>query len=88
MRRRPALDPTALEWEAPCVQTRLTNCEAVETGTTAAGWQTARLEDKLLTGTEPRELPVERIKLQFVIYLKTTQALGLTIALAQSFPGK
>jgi len=84
------LDPTALEWEAPCVQTRLTSYEAVDTWTTAAaGWQTARLEDKILTGTEPRELPVEvRIKLQFVIYLKTTKALGLTIALAQSFPGK
>jgi hypothetical protein len=37
----------------------------------ASGWQTARLEDKILTGTEPREIPVEmRIKLQFVIYLR------------------
>jgi len=54
----------------------------VETWTTAAaGWQTARLEDKILTGTEPREILVEvRIKLQFVIYLKTTKALRLTIA--------
>jgi hypothetical protein len=36
---------------------------------------------KILTGTEPRELPVDvRMKLQFVMYLKTPKALGLTIA--------
>jgi len=60
MRRRPVLDPTALEWKVPWIPTCLTSYEAVETRTTAAaGWQTARLEDKILTGTEPREIPVE-----------------------------
>ena len=34
----------------------------------ASGWQTARLEDKILTGTEPREIPVEmRINRMHVI---------------------
>jgi len=46
----------------------------------AAGWQAARLVDKILKGTAPREIPVEvSMKLKFVINLKTAKALGLTI---------
>jgi putative ABC transport system substrate-binding protein len=46
----------------------------------ASGWQAARLVDKILKGTAPREIPVEvSMKLRFVINLKTAKALGLTI---------
>jgi len=46
----------------------------------ASGWQAARLVDKILKGTAPREIPVEvSMKLKFVINLKTAKALGLTI---------
>ena len=46
----------------------------------ASGWQAARLVDKILKGTAPREIPVEvSTKLKFVINLKTAKALGLTI---------
>jgi putative ABC transport system substrate-binding protein len=47
----------------------------------ASGWQAARLVDKILKGTAPREIPVEvSTKLKFLINLKTATALGLTIA--------
>jgi len=46
----------------------------------ASGWQAARLVDKILKGTAPREIPVEvSTQLKFVINLKTATALGLTI---------
>ena len=46
----------------------------------ASGWQAARLVDKILKGTAPREIPVEvSTQLKFVINLKTAKALGLTI---------
>jgi ABC-type uncharacterized transport system substrate-binding protein len=46
----------------------------------ASGWQAARLVDKILKGTDPAEIPVEaNTKIQFVVNLKTAQALGLTI---------
>ena len=46
----------------------------------ASGWQAARLVDKILKGTDPREIPVEvSTKFKFVINLKTAKALGLTI---------
>ena len=46
----------------------------------ASGWQAARLVDKILKGTAPREIPVEvSTKFKFVINLKTAKALGLTI---------
>jgi len=46
----------------------------------AAGWQAARLVDKILKGTAPREIPVEvSTQLKFVINLKTATVLGLTI---------
>ena len=45
------------------------------------GRQAARLVDKILTGAEPAEIPVEvNQKIEFVINLKVAQALGLTIA--------
>jgi putative ABC transport system substrate-binding protein len=45
-----------------------------------SGWQAARLVDKILKGTDPAEIPVEaNTKIQFVVNLKTAQALGLTI---------
>ena len=45
------------------------------------GRQAARLVDKILTGAEPAEIPVEvNQKIEFVINLKVVQALGLTIA--------
>jgi putative ABC transport system substrate-binding protein len=47
----------------------------------ASGWQAARLVDKILKGTAPREIPVEvSTKLKFVINVKTAKALGLTIS--------
>jgi putative ABC transport system substrate-binding protein len=46
----------------------------------ASGWQAARLVDKILKGTAPREIPVEvSTTWKFVIHLKTATALGLTI---------
>lgn len=46
----------------------------------AAEWQAARLVDKILKGTDPREIPVEvSSKLKFIVNLKTAKALGLTI---------
>jgi putative ABC transport system substrate-binding protein len=46
----------------------------------ASGWQAARLVDKILKGTAPREIPVEvSTQLKFLINLKTATALGLTI---------
>jgi putative ABC transport system substrate-binding protein len=45
------------------------------------GRQAARLVDKILKGQKPAEIPVEvNSKLEFVINLKTAQAMGLTIA--------
>lgn len=45
------------------------------------GRQAARLVDKILKGANPGEIPVEvNSKIEFVINLKTAQALGLTIA--------
>ena len=45
------------------------------------GRQAARLVDKILKGTKPAEIPVEvNSKIEFVINLKTANALGLTIA--------
>jgi ABC-type uncharacterized transport system substrate-binding protein len=47
----------------------------------ASGWQAARLVDKILKGTDPREIPVEvSTKFKFVINLKTAKALGLTMS--------
>ena len=47
----------------------------------ASGWQAARLVDKILKGTAPREIPAEvSTRLKFLINLKTATALGLTIA--------
>jgi putative tryptophan/tyrosine transport system substrate-binding protein len=47
----------------------------------ALGRQAARLVDKILKGAHPAEIPVEvHSKIEFVINLKTAQALGLTIA--------
>jgi putative ABC transport system substrate-binding protein len=44
------------------------------------GHQAARLAHKILTGTHPRELPVELPhKIEFVINLKTAKALGLQV---------
>jgi putative tryptophan/tyrosine transport system substrate-binding protein len=38
------------------------------------------LVDKILKGTDPAEIPVEvNTNIQFVVNLKTAQALGLTI---------
>ena len=46
----------------------------------ASGWQAARLVDKILKGTTPREIPVEvSTQLKFVINLKTAKQIGLTI---------
>jgi len=46
-----------------------------------SGRQSARLVDKILKGQKPGEIPVEvNSKLEFVINLKTAQAMGLTIA--------
>jgi putative ABC transport system substrate-binding protein len=46
-----------------------------------SGRQAARLVDKILKGANPAELPVEvNTKIEFVINMKTAQALGLTIA--------
>jgi putative tryptophan/tyrosine transport system substrate-binding protein len=46
----------------------------------AAGWQAARLVDKIFKGTDPVEIPVEvNTKIKFVVNLKTAKALGLTI---------
>jgi putative tryptophan/tyrosine transport system substrate-binding protein len=46
-----------------------------------SGWQAARLVDKILKGMDPAEIPVEvNTKIQFVVNLKTAQALGLTIS--------
>lgn len=46
-----------------------------------SGRQTARLVDKIRKGAKPAELPVEvNSQIEFVINLKTAQALGLTIA--------
>jgi putative ABC transport system substrate-binding protein len=48
----------------------------------AAAWQAARLADKILKGTAPREIPVEvSTKLNFVINLKTAKVLGLILQL-------
>jgi putative ABC transport system substrate-binding protein len=45
-----------------------------------SGRQAARLVDKILKGQKPAEIPVEvNSKLEFVINLKTAQAMGLTI---------
>ena len=45
------------------------------------GRQAARLVDKILKGTKPVDIPVEvNSKIEFVINLKTANALGLTIA--------
>ena len=45
------------------------------------GRQAARLADKILKGAKPADLPVEvNAKIEFAINLKTTKALGLTIA--------
>jgi putative ABC transport system substrate-binding protein len=45
------------------------------------GRQAARLVDKILKGTKPADIPVEvNAKIEFVINLKTAQAMGLTIA--------
>jgi putative ABC transport system substrate-binding protein len=50
------------------------------TNTHETGKQAARLVDKILNGIEPANLPVEvNTKIEFVINLKTAQALGLTI---------
>jgi putative ABC transport system substrate-binding protein len=47
----------------------------------AAGWQAARLVDKIFKGTPPAEIPVEvHAKLELVINLKVAKTLGLTIA--------
>ncbi|MCZ6872721.1 MAG: ABC transporter substrate binding protein [bacterium] len=47
----------------------------------ATGRQAARLVDKILKGADPAEIPVEvNSKIEFVINLKTAQALRLTIA--------
>jgi putative tryptophan/tyrosine transport system substrate-binding protein len=47
----------------------------------AAGWQAARLVDKIFKGTPPAEIPVEvHSKLELVINLKVAKTLGLTIA--------
>lgn len=47
----------------------------------ASGKQAARLVDKILKGAKPAALPVEvNPKIEFVINLKTMQALGLSIA--------
>jgi putative ABC transport system substrate-binding protein len=46
----------------------------------ASGRQAARLVDKILKGTDPREIPVEvNTNFKFVINLKTAKALGLTV---------
>jgi len=46
----------------------------------AQGRQAARLAHKILTGTHPRELPVELPhRIEFVINLKTAKALGLQV---------
>jgi putative ABC transport system substrate-binding protein len=46
-----------------------------------SGRQAARLVDKIFNGANPAELPVEvNSKIEFVINMKTAQALGLTIA--------
>ena len=46
----------------------------------AQGRQAARLAHKILTGTHPRELPVELPhKIEFVINLKTAKGLGLQV---------
>ena len=45
------------------------------------GKQAARLVDKILKGAKPADIPVEvNSKIEFVINLKTAQAMGLTIA--------
>jgi ABC-type uncharacterized transport system substrate-binding protein len=45
------------------------------------GRQTAHLEDKILKGADPAEIPVEvNSKIEFAINLKVAKALGLTIA--------
>lgn len=50
------------------------------TNTYETGKQAARLVDKIFNGAEPANLPVEvNTKIEFVINLKTAQALGLTI---------
>jgi putative ABC transport system substrate-binding protein len=52
----------------------------------AVGHDAARYVDKLLTGTKPAELPVERMsRLELVINLKVAKALGLTITPALLF---
>ena len=44
------------------------------------GRQAARLVEKVLNGTKPADLPVERpAKLELVLNLRTAKALGLTI---------
>jgi putative ABC transport system substrate-binding protein len=46
----------------------------------AQGRQAARLAHKILTGTHPRELPVELPdRIEFVINLKTAKGLGLQV---------
>jgi len=51
--------------------------------TYATGRQAVRLVDKIFKGTKPAEIPVEtNSKIEFVINLKTAQALGLTMALS------
>ncbi len=46
----------------------------------AAGTQAARLVDKIMKGANPADIPVEtNSKIEFVINLKTSEALGLTI---------
>jgi putative ABC transport system substrate-binding protein len=46
-----------------------------------SGRQAARLVDKIFKGGNPAEIPVEvNAKIEFVINMKTAQALGLTIA--------
>ena len=44
------------------------------------GRQAARLAFKILTGTAPREIPVELPdRIEFIINLKTAKRLGLTV---------